>query len=162
VTEVITMHTVRIKERPSAHVATKRQHTTFEHISQTFHHSMDDIVAWIAAQGVSPAGKPFAIYHNIPFDPSDVDMELGVPVEPLPRPRVRNGVDIHDLPASRVATATHAGPYTSIGSAYDDLYAWLGEHELEPAGPPREIYLVGPGDTSSPDEYLTEIEIPLR
>ena len=39
--------------------------------------------------------------------------------------------------------------------------AWIQSQNLNIAGPPREIYLVGPGHNLSPENYRTEIQWPV-
>ena len=41
------------------------------------------------------------------------------------------------------------------------LTEWVDDHAFRPDGPVRERYLNGPGDTTTPDEYRTEIEMPV-
>lgn len=66
-----------------------------------------------------------------------------------------------DLPGGAVAHTLHVGPYGAIGAAYDALYTWIAAHGLRPNGPPREIYLVGPGAAPSEAQYRTEIVVPI-
>jgi effector-binding domain-containing protein len=63
------------------------------------------------------------------------------------------------LAAGMFATLLHVGPYDTLASAYDDLVAWIGAHDLAVAGPPREVYL-SPPDTP-PDQIRTIVEFPV-
>ena len=64
-----------------------------------------------------------------------------------------------ELPGGRAVTATHVGPYETIGMTWDASRLWIDEQDLEVAGPAWEVYLTGPND---PGPYLTEIYWPIR
>ena len=60
--------------------------------------------------------------------------------------------------------AVHKGPYTTIGPLYTAMFAWLAKNGYRVAGPVREVYLVGPGPggASEPDDYVTEVQVPVQ
>jgi effector-binding domain-containing protein len=153
---------MNIKEAPAQRVISRRLHTTYRELGATMHDSLKEIADWIEPRGSWPAGPPFAIYYNQPFTLTDVDVEIGVPVaRGVPDPEGPNAPHIRELPAARVACTTYVGPYAGIGAAYEELYEWIVLQGYQPAGAPRERYVVGPDQTSSPGEYCTEIEVPV-
>jgi effector-binding domain-containing protein len=107
--------------------------------------------------GVAPSGPPFVIYHE--FGPDGVDAEVCLPIAEAvtgisePRSRV--------LPPVTVASTLHVGRYEKLTAAYAALMEWIRRHEFEAAGPAQERYLSGPGDGVLPEEYRTELEIPI-
>jgi effector-binding domain-containing protein len=145
------------KELPSQRVVSTRQHTNFASLGETFDAELDHILGRIAPLGSWPAGAPFIVFYNQPFKPEDLDVEIGVPVASI-RPLAGE----HELPAEHVAYTVHTGSYGAIGAAYEDLFCWIRQNGHTPVGPPRELYLVGPRHTDRPDEYVTEIEVPIR
>ena len=62
-------------------------------------------------------------------------------------------------PGGSVASVVHVGPYDGIDAAYAEIQAFIRTHDLDPAGPPREIYLTGPD--VAPSETRTRIEFPV-
>jgi effector-binding domain-containing protein len=42
------------------------------------------------------------------------------------------------------------------------LQKWIQERGHECVGPPREVYLVGPGQVSDPAAFRTEVQWPIR
>jgi effector-binding domain-containing protein len=151
---------VHVKQAPPETVVTKRTHTTLGELGSTMHATLASI-----AESVQPRdaarGVPFAIYHNEPFRPDDIDVEMGLPLTADGHVAPSAGSP-HTLHGGPVAYTTHVGPYTSIGSAYGALYEWLRSHGYRPHGPPREIYLVGPGQTPNAMDYRTEIDVPIE
>jgi effector-binding domain-containing protein len=107
--------------------------------------------------GVTPSGPPLVIYHE--FGATDIDAEVCVPIG---RDVTATGTArTRILPAATVARTLHVGPYEALGAAYEALNAWVAQQDLTVAGPVQERYLNGPGDTGSPAEYQTEIELPV-
>jgi effector-binding domain-containing protein len=109
----------------------------------------------------SIAGPFIAIYHDMEYKEKDIDIESAVPINgdlELPEP-----INVRNLPGEdTVATTIHRGPYETIGEAYQALMAWCEANGYELAGPDREVYLTSPNDTKNPDEYVTELQQPVR
>jgi effector-binding domain-containing protein len=55
----------------------------------------------------------------------------------------------------------HRGPYEKIHEAYQAMMARCEKNGYELAGPDREVYLISPGDTEDPNEYVTELQQPV-
>jgi effector-binding domain-containing protein len=52
-------------------------------------------------------------------------------------------------------------PYESFNKSYQLLLGWIVRNGYQPAGPNREVYLVGPGQNTDPTAYMTEIQLPV-
>jgi effector-binding domain-containing protein len=154
-------HEVHVKQVPPQLVATKRCRTTLGELGKTMHSTLASIANAVEPKE-APRGAPFAIYHNEPFRLDDVDVEMGVPLGRDAILARAGAASAKQLPGGAVAFTIHEGPYAAIGAAYDAIFEWAEEHGHSLHGPPREIYLVGPGDGVSPAEYRTEIEVPLE
>lgn len=108
-----------------------------------------------AAAGVQIAGPPFGLYPSMPG--GTVEVEAGFPVSAATGATAGDDDAVHDLelPGGEVAQAMHTGPYDTLGETYAALEAWMGEHELRPAGPPWESYLSDPGTEPDPQQWRT-------
>lgn len=62
---------------------------------------------------------------------------------------------------ARTVRTVHHGDYSRLGQAYDTLQQWLRDSDYRAAGPPTELYLVGPEAAMTPSDLLTEISIPV-
>jgi effector-binding domain-containing protein len=122
--------------------------------------ALTEIFGTAGGQGVRFAGPPYGIYHSAHTDEAEVDLEIGVPVaEPVePAGRVIAAV----IPGGLVAATVHFGRYEEIAPAYQALGEWVQEHGHETAGPPREIYLVGPDQAQDPGALRTEVVWPIK
>ncbi|MGZ4210301.1 MAG: GyrI-like domain-containing protein [Actinomycetota bacterium] len=115
-----------------------------------------DLYMRLEATNVSPEGPPFLV-ASLPQD-GVMKIEVGVPcAEPPEEGALRSGT----LPGGRVAVAIHKGSYDALGATYEALSKWIVEHGHVMAGPPREVYLTGPEDVSSPSEHVTEVVWPI-
>ena len=150
---------IHVKHIPPQTVVTKRSHTTLADLGKTMHATLARIADSVEPRGAAH-GVPFAIYYNEPFRPEDIDVEMGIPLDEGATSAPAAGSPCQ-LPGGPVAYTVHVGPYSSIGSAYTALYDGLRSQGYRPHGPPRELYLVGPSQTQTPEDYRTEIDVPV-
>ena len=71
------------------------------------------------------------------------------------------GARLGEVPAARVAVATHAGGYDDVGETYRHLGRWVAEHAEPRPIDVRERYLVGAASGEPEDGWLTEIHWPV-
>jgi effector-binding domain-containing protein len=115
-----------------------------------------ELFAKLGAARVAPMGPPFVI-ASAPQQGA-MDIELGVPCA---APPAAGELYAGTLPGGRAAVTTHRGPYDAIGPTYEALSTWIFANGHTPSGAPREVYLNGPDDVASPDQYLTELVWPI-
>jgi effector-binding domain-containing protein len=140
--------------------ATLSMRGPYDQIPQAF----STLYGWLEEVGHAPRGMPVAVYLNDPAEvaPGDALWELWAPIEDGAAeygPDDR-GLAIRRIPAMTIASTIHKGPYDQVRPAYQRLTSWMAEQGLHPCGPPMEAYLNDPGE-AAPDEYLTEIMMPV-
>jgi DNA-binding transcriptional MerR regulator len=130
---------------------------------------LSGVVGWFdAAQGeldralgsrrLTPAGPRGGLYDNELFTEERGRAVVYVPVaDPPSEGRVRPFV----VPAAELASTVHHGRHDDIDVSYGQLGTYVTEHALAVAGPVRETYLVGPGDTGDSAAWRTEIGWPV-
>ncbi|MGC6174755.1 MerR family transcriptional regulator [Lacrimispora sp. 38-1] len=102
-----------------------------------------------------------AIYHDEEYSDSGIDMEVCLIVRRLEKSR---GVfTCRTLePVPKMAGMMVYGPYENLAGAYLSFAGWLDENQPCAMGAPtRQITIIDHQDTDNPEEYLTEIQIPL-
>ncbi len=103
----------------------------------------------------------FTLYHDDEFKEQDIDVEICQAV-------VAPGKDSEKVKYKKtegVPTAAciiHKGPYNTISMSYSAVYRWIEENGYEIAGQPREPYLDGIWNKENPEDWITEIQIPVR
>lgn len=129
-----------------------------------------DVLRWmgvlleqVAAQGLAPAGAPFALYYDDPARTPKAELRsrLAVPVS-TPQAAVAAPLGFDVLAPDNVVYARVAGPYGQAQGSYPGLFRFLGERGWAMHGPIRESFLVDPFSVRSPEELITEVQIAWR
>jgi DNA-binding transcriptional MerR regulator len=109
--------------------------------------------------GIPPNGPPTAIFDEAGDDEDELPIEVAVPIAAA----VALGPTVHTrvLVGGLAASIIHQGGYAGLSQAHRSLVAWMIDHGHDIGGPLREIYLVGPGATTNPGEYRTELLLPI-
>jgi effector-binding domain-containing protein len=151
---------VGLKELAAQFILGVRFNTTYTKLSDSIGLAFGDIFALLGEKGEFPAGPPLGIYYGEEWDESDIEMELCVPViRPMGG---RDRVNGRELPGGLVASTLHMGPYHEVAEAYQALDLWVKERGYGYAGPPREVYLVGPDQVDDEADLRTEVMFPVQ
>ncbi|MDD6037794.1 MAG: MerR family transcriptional regulator [bacterium] len=111
---------------------------------------------------VSFSNECFSLYHDIDYREENVDIEICLVLD-HPLNRIPEGL-IHRqvIGCDKAVSIIVKGPYENISYAYRKFAHWLEAHEeYHMTGPTRQICYVSPVNTDHPEEYVTEILIPL-
>lgn len=151
------IETPRITRLEAAPTAVIRLRIPRQEMAQVFGPAIEEIMATLGSQGVSPAGPVFA--HHFRMEPGIFDFELGVPVS---KPITAAGrVEPGERPAVEVAQTIHHGPYDGLPESWGKFHAWVEENGYAYAPDIWECYVDGPHSTSDPSRYRTELNRPL-
>lgn len=148
---------VEIKELPAQEYLGRRFVAALDSVGHDVQEGFGLLYKRISEARSRPAGPPFLIASQ----PSGgvMEIEVGAPCDPVPAPP--EGMHAGRLDGGPSAVLLYRGPYDKIGPVYGRLFAWIAEHGHRPAGPPREVYLNGPDQVRSADEYITELVVPI-
>ncbi len=103
----------------------------------------------------------FTIYHDGEYKEKDIDVEICEAVTDY-------GKDSDKVKFKKVervdnaACVLHKGPYNTIGMSYGIIMNWIEENAYEIIGLPRESYIDGIWNKEDPEEWLTEIQVPIK
>lgn len=103
----------------------------------------DQVIQWLAAQGIQPAGAPLWKYNVIDME-HEMEIEVGVPTASLidGSGEVKSGV----LPAGRYASLHHTGHPDELAAATGALLDWAKQQGLS-------------FDISADDRWAARLEI---
>ena len=149
-----------VKEVPAMRVVSIRAKGTY---SATIPMLIGEVMRCIYSPGnqrnfVKIVGPVMTIYHDEEYREEAADLEVVVPV--TGKVTASEGVEVRNLPASKVASLIHKGPYETIGPAYGKLSEYVIRSGLKPAGPLMDLYLSDPNSTPK-EEIMTEIRMPV-
>lgn len=123
-----------------------------------------------AFQLLGPGKKMFenkcamAVFFDEGFREQDVDVEIRVQLSDdfiIDQPPV-NEVCFGILPPVTAATVMLNGSYDQIGHVYEEIAQWVEEHHFQMQGPMFNIYHVSPAMDPNPDNWVTEVCVPLK
>ena len=111
----------------------------------------------IEQSGVEPVGPPFTVYQSefVPGQPLELDVCAPVATAMAPSAHF----SFREMPATRVVSLLHIGPYDTLGTAYECADAYIRDKGLIVTGPPREFYLSPP--ETPPEQIQTIVEWPV-
>ncbi len=133
-------------------------------VGAAFELHLANVADRIADLGGTPAGPPYARYHE--FGPERADVEFGIPVAaPIgnlrPLAECEPGeVGAGELPGGPAAVTLHVGRYPGLGAAYERLGAWIPAQGHTPGGAPWESYISDPTEVGEAD-LRTEVIWPV-
>lgn len=104
----------------------------------------------------------FSIYHDTEYKEQNVDVELCVPVQSFSENK--GGFIFRDTePVPFMACTMVYGPFSNIAGAYQSFAGWLQKNEqFQMSGQNRQIVHRGPWNEHNPENFLVEIQIPLK
>jgi len=102
----------------------------------------------------------FTIYHDGEYKESDIDVEICEAV--LEAKSDSDKVKFKTIKGVKEAACLkHKGPYKTIGETYNRLFQWIHQQGYSVEGSPRESYIDGIWNKENPQDWLTEIQIPI-
>ncbi|WP_448203627.1 AraC family transcriptional regulator [Azospirillum sp. sgz302134] len=154
------MYDVTIQDLPPLRVVAMDHCGPYIAIGTTF----EKLYAWAAARGLlGPETRAFAVYYDDPESvPADklrskaaLDLGREAPEDAAVHPL--------DIAGGRHAVLVHKGPYAELERAYRWLYRdWLPTSGQTPAHRPAVEQYLNNSRNLPPEEWLTEIRLPLE
>lgn len=152
-----TIERVTVTDSPPRRVLSRHAVVEQKDLASALGRTFGDLYAQIGAAGIEPDGPPFVTYNEGTEAGLHWDIDICAPISAPIKPPA--GFAYNEVPASKVVTLLHIGPYQSLSVAHDAMERYVAGHGLTFAGPPREFYL-SEADVA-PDEIQTLIERPV-
>lgn len=103
----------------------------------------------------------FNIYHDGEYKEEDIDVEVCEAVtEAKEESNIVKFRHIEGVP--QAACVLHKGPYSALRHAYAAVIRWIEDNDYEPMDMPRESYIDGIWNKDSEEDWLTEVQFPIR
>lgn len=151
---------VLVKEIPEAIVVCKRLIIASHEDLFSVMPEMGEIMAELGCVCAVPE-YCFNIYHDGEYKERNIDVEICEAVTRL-QPDAK-GLSFRRVPKiQRAACLFHKGGYTSLPKAYLALTSWMENNGYEPAELPRESYIDGIWNKDREEDWLTEIQFPVK
>lgn len=144
-------------ERAAQPVLYMRREVPPHELQQAMAQCLPAVFMHCQQHGITMVGPPFTRY--VAMRPGMMTIEAGMPVQA----GVEGSGEIlaGELPGGPTATAIHAGAYDRLGETHSGVVQWASANGYTPAGAPWETYLTDPGEVPNPEDWRTEICLPL-
>lgn len=150
---------IEVKEIEAVKALTIRTTTPSGEISAKLGELYPKLMSCIADNEIKMTGPPFARYHS--WDPEgDTELEAGVPVDT--EVECEEDIEFVELPACKVVTVLHTGPYESLGPVYEAIQEYIDKKGLKITGAVWEAYLTNPNAEPDPNKYQTQVYFPVE
>ncbi len=103
----------------------------------------------------------FTIYHDGEYRESDIDVEICEAVEKACKESEKVKFKTFEK-VPYAACLMHKGPYSTLRETYNRLFTWISRGEYEVVDKPRESYIDGIWNKENPEEWLTEVQVPVK
>jgi DNA-binding transcriptional MerR regulator len=133
--------------------------TPMDRIGAVIGEAMPQLVSVLQANG-KKGGNDFAAYPDEEFDPQNMTVVIGISSD-ADIPPQDDGIAIREFGGGRSIVATLNGPYDAMTQAWQEAWAYLAEHGHTRRGTAYELYRVGMAESQNPEEFETDIIIPI-
>lgn len=100
------------------------------------------------------------IYYDPGYKENNVDCEvIELVSKPVPS---TDRIKYREVEGGTMATIIHKGTYENFNQTYNGLLKWIEENGYITCGPNREIYWEGEWTGKAPEDFITEIQIPVK
>ena len=115
--------------------------------------------AFLAKQGIKPAGSPMTIYTST--DDTSFQFEAAVPVTERRRSRHKGDIAVGKSPSGRAFKFVHHGSYDAMDTTYEAITNYLDDKQLEAKDLFIEEYVTDPVTTPE-DKLVINIYVPIK
>ncbi len=143
---------MEIKDVQKQNTLMVRLVTPISKISDVMGEAYQEIGEFMAKKGIPFSGAPYARYYNMNMEALDVEMGFPIAIDVKGENRIKTG----QIPAGKIATAIHCGPYSTLEETYTKLMGFVKEKGLEVEEWMYEYYLNSPMEVK-PEELQTQI-----
>lgn len=111
--------------------------------------------------GIASNTGGYSIYYDEDYKENDVDVEIAVPVQEL---KESQGEFVYKelVAIPLAATIRFSGPYEGYSDAIEKLAAWIEQNGYVFDGLIRGFAIASPSDVSSPEDFMTELQVPVK
>lgn len=139
-----------------------KRNCTIKEIGEVMKNDFEDLMAYCESVEGADHTKSFSMYHKFDFVKGSASYTAGVPTTHLPS-EIPDRFFIGKIPATKIYTVEHIGPYTHLGNAWTTLYTMVRNKEIKPKKSihPFETYGNSPNNTD-PNDLITYINFAVK
>ncbi len=122
----------------------------------------EKLAMYVVENGIACHSDGYSIYHDEAYMEENPDVEIAIPVDELGESR--GEYVFKEYPAIELAaTLRFSGPFDGgYDAAGEKLARWLEKNGYAFAGNLRGHVIVSPDEQPNPEQWLTELQVPVR
>jgi len=121
----------------------------------------EKLSSFVAKNKLQCSGSSFAIYHDLECKEAEVDVEVAMVVDRVLEDQ--GEIKFRETEAvSCMSSMMVLGSFEKLALAYNALGEWIEQNNYEIVGKARQVCHKGPWNETNPEEYLTEIQMPVQ
>ena len=121
---------------------------------------LDDLLCWAFDRIIGIGDPHFVIIHKDLG--KEADVEACIPLLEGENPEGDEEVEIKEIPGDYVAYVVHKGKYDGLEEKVQALRDVLRRKGIKFSNSYRIVYVIDFFETSNPNDYLTEIQVPVE
>jgi effector-binding domain-containing protein len=147
----------QIKNISPQYVLFLKGKSSVQNIGQDMGAMYGKLYDYMGTKTINPVGPPIALYFSEPGP----EWEIGVAVPVTEGTGGQGAIEATTLPGGKMVSTMHIGPYEKLHESWNALSDWIKKNKYNPAGPGREVYLLGPSQETDPVKFETELLWPI-
>ncbi|WP_032122129.1 MerR family transcriptional regulator [Clostridium amazonitimonense] len=116
---------------------------------------------YLERKGIPSNDMAYATYHDEGYKAGGVDVEVVMGVDKLMK-NENEFIFKETEVVEQAASILVPGDYSNLAPAYNFLGNWIEENGYSIAGNPRQVAIKGPWNERNTEDYLSEIQIPVK
>lgn len=162
-TKLKEMNTITIKPLPGGLVASYRKHIkSYAELGPLCCDVIGPEMYRLGCECPEETAYSFSVDHNKNYTPDDIDIEYCEVVSKYDSDDSKI-ITFKKLPVVEKALCySHHGGYDTFGQSMSEIFKYIEQNKLEIADNPRFWYIHGVWDCDSVEDWVTEIQVPLK
>ena len=118
-------------------------------------------MGWVDAKEIETDGEPFIVYFSPRHEVNQGDVVYDVSIAIKEDAEETDRIRVVDMIENKVLAGTHFGSNDTIMDTYAKLVEVAQANNYDIIGSPKEVLIKGFHNCDDPDEYITEIQLPI-
>ena len=119
------------------------------------------LLEWVEVEEIKTDGDPFIVYFSPRHEVNQGDVVYDVSIPLKDDPDETDRIRVVDMIENKVLAGTHFGSNDTIMDTYAKLVEVAQANNYDIIGSPKEVLIKGFHNCDNPDEYITEIQLPI-
>ncbi|MBR4447869.1 GyrI-like domain-containing protein [Methanobrevibacter sp.] len=119
------------------------------------------LMEWIYTEEIETDGDPFIVYFSPRHEVNEGDVVYDVSIPLKKDVDETDRIRVVDMIENKVLACKHFGPNDTIMDTYAELVEIAQANHYDIIGSPKEVLIKGFHNCDNPEDYVTEIQLPI-